>query len=171
MKELAQLIFRLRFRVDGVRADPALVSRLDPSLHTAQASAYWTGSVELADGSRDMFWLGIPLFDARYAVPPTYCAMDAGFPGASRKYICTVAGDRFWTGSTGDGAPREREVDLVPLLREALQTIQEQGGLQAARPETLRVTSFNLGWEIPGPYDARLEIFGLSLWAVPGKEH
>lgn len=167
--KLARLMFQLRFRVEGVRADPALTSGLDPSLHTAQASAYWTVSVAMADGSQDKFWFGIPLFDARYPVPPAYCAPDAGFPGATQKYIYTVAGDRFWAGSTGDGSPRETEIDLIPLLREALEAIQAQGSLREARPETLRLTSFNLGWEITGPYDARLELSGLSLRAVPGQ--
>ena len=164
--DLVRLVFRFRFRVDGARADPALAAGLDPSLHTAQATAYWTVSVESKDGSRDMFWFGIPLFDIRYAVPPGSCQVDAGFPGATEKFIYTVAGDRFWSGATGDGAWRETETDLLPLLGEALRAIQDRGALKEALPETLRLTSFNLGWELPGPYDARLEVSGLSLNAV-----
>ena len=165
--ELSRLMFRIRFRVTGVRPDPTLEAGLDPSLHTAQTTAYWTVSVASADGHRDMFWFGIPLFDARHIVPPAHCAVDTGFPGATEKYIYTVAGDRFWSGSTGDGAWREMETDLIPLLREALDAIQSRGSLRDARPETLRLTSFNLGWEMPGPYDAFLEVSRLSLRAVP----
>ncbi|HOQ89932.1 MAG TPA: hypothetical protein PLX03_07320 [Candidatus Hydrogenedentes bacterium] len=167
ISKLEQLTFSIRFRIPSVSADPDLADKLDPGLHTAQTTAYWTVEGAGDDGHKDMFWFGIPLFDVRYPVPPAYCSVDTGFPGATEKYIYTVAGDRLWSGATGDGAWRENTVDLIPLLKEALRAIQEKGAMTRVCPDSLRLTSFNLGWEITGPYNASLEISGLSLRARP----
>lgn len=139
--------------------------KLDPSLHTAQTTAYWTVH-NLTPGSpdfQDMIWFGIPLFDARYEVPGASFAIDAGQAAATGKYICVLDGKRFWKGATGDGQWRTLDTDLKPLLQEALDISRRHGVLQHTQFEDLGITTFNLGWEMPGPYDAALEVRGLSL--------
>jgi hypothetical protein len=165
--EVKGLPFTLEMRVPSCKLLPWAEGKLDPGLHTAQVSAYWTVH-NLTPGTpdyRDMIWFGIPLFDARYEVPPAYCGIDGGKEDASGKFICVLDGKRFWTGNTGDGAWRKIDVDLLPLLREALSIAQENGHLKQTRLEDLAITSFNLGWEVPGPYNAALELRGLSFKA------
>lgn len=161
LEKLAQLQFALGMRVAACKAlVPA--EKLDPGLHTAQVSAYWTVH-DLTPGRGDMIWFGIPIFDARYEVPPAHYAIDGGKADASGKFICVLDGKRFWQGPTGDGTWRDLDTDLLPLLREALEIAQRDGHLKEARFEDLAITSFNLGWEVPGPYDCAIEFRGLSM--------
>ncbi len=158
---------RLRFdmRVLRTKLAPNAQGKPDPSLHTAQASAYWTLH-NLSQGNpdfQDMIWFGIPIFDARYDVPGASFAIDAGQPAASGKYICVLDGKRFWKGATGDGQWRSLDTDLNALLREALEISRQHGVLQHTQFEDLALTTFNLGWEMPGPHNAALEIRGLGM--------
>ena len=154
--------FSLDMRVAFCKMTGEPAYKLDPGLHTAQVSAYWTVQ-DMVSSEHDMIWFGIPLFDARYDVPPAHYAIDGGKADASGKFICVLDGKRFWSGSTGDGAWRSLDLDLIPLLREALAIAQQQGHLKLAKFEDLAITSFNLGWEVPGPYDAAIEFRRLSL--------
>lgn len=155
---------QLEFRVDHCHVVPGMEPGLEPGLHTAQVSAYFTVH-NITAGSPDhkgMIWFGIPLFDARHAVPPGHQALDTA-PGGGGKFICTMAGKRFWQGNTGDGQWRALDADLAAFLREALQISQGHGHLKESRIEDLALTSFNLGWEVPGPYNAGIEIRRLGM--------
>ena len=165
LKDLSVLVFKMDARVPFCRPAAWSSGKLNPGLHTAQVSAFWTVH-NRTQGSPDcgeMIWFGIPFFDARHDIPPSHYALDTGKSDASGKFICLLDGKRFWTSATGDGAWHPLEVDLMPLLREALSLSQQHGYLKSTRFEDLVITSFNLGWEMPGPYDAALEVRGLSL--------
>ena len=158
-----KLDFRCSFRVD--HCTPATTEGLDPALHTAQVTAYWTlhnRNPESADHG-EMIWFGVPLFDARHAVPQGHQAIDQGNPFSSGKFICTVEGSRFYSGPTGDGRWHDLSCDLVPLVREALAAAQTKGHLAGTRFDDLHATSFNIGWEVPGPYNCAITLKGLSL--------
>lgn len=160
---LASLDFHLAFRVD--HCSSANVTALNPALHTAQVTAYWTvhnRNPESADHG-EMIWFGIPLFDARHEIPEGHSAVDQGSPFASGKFIHTVEGSRFYNGPTGDGSWHELTCNLVPLLEEALASAQEKGFMTGTRFQDLYATSFNIGWEVPGPYDCAITLKGLSL--------
>lgn len=162
LSEFTRLDFTLDTRVPFCKRAAEPADKFDPGLHTAQVSAYWTIH-DISPGRGDMIWFGIPIFDARYEVPPAHYAIDGGKADASGKFICVLDGKRFWMGNTGDGNWRLLKTDLVPLIKEALHIAQEQGHLPKAKLEDLALTSFNLGWELPGPYDAAIEFRGLSL--------
>ncbi len=166
MGDAARVPFTLEFRVPYCKAAPWAEGKLDPGRHTAQVSAYWTVHNRTADSPDhdEMIWFGIPLFDVRNEIPPPHSALDTAVPNG--KFICSIDSRRFFEGNTGDGEWRTLEVDLVPLLREALRISQEHGYMKETRLEDLALTSFNLGWEIPGPYDAAFEVRGLSLKTV-----
>lgn len=157
----ASLNFGLQFRVDGCKK--AAEAPLDPALHSAQVTAYWTlqnqGSDSLDKG--EMIWFGLPLFDARSDVPPGHQALDTAVENG--KFIFTLEGSRFFQGPTGDGQWHKVACDLVPFMQEALAASQAKGFLTNTRFEDLYVTSFNLGWEVPGPYDCEITIKNLSL--------
>jgi len=160
----AAMPFALSFRVPRCETAEWADGRLDPTLHTAHVTAFFTVHIQRNGAIQpgEMIWFGIPLFDARHPIPPGHQAIDAGAPDASGKFICTLEGARFWDSPTGDGEWHALSVDLKPLLAEALEISQEHGHLEGAAPEDLVLTSFNLGWEVPGPYDAVIEIRGLS---------
>jgi len=159
------LSFSMEARIPFCKAVPWSAGKLDAKLHTAQVSAFWTvhNSTKGNPDCGDMIWFGIPFFDARHEIPPAYCALDAGKADATGKFICMLDGKRFWQTPTGDGQWHKLNVDMTPLLKEAVTTAQQHGFLKSTGYEDLTIDSFNLGWEIPGPYDAAFEVRGLSM--------
>jgi len=161
-----QIRFTLDTRVPFCKAAPG---KLDPGLHTAQVSAYWTVH-NVTPGNpdeHDMIWFGIPIFDARYPIPPPNYAIDGGKADASGKFICLMDGKRFWKAPTGDGSWHHLDTELLGLIREGLVITQEHGHLKNTTMKDLAITSFNLGWELPGAYDAAIEFRGISMKAEP----
>jgi hypothetical protein len=164
-KDRKTLTFSMEARIPLCKPAPWSEGRRDPGLHTAQVSAFWTVH-NVTKGNPDcgdMIWFGIPVFDARHEIPPEYYALDTGKADATGKFICLLDGRRFWKHRTGDGSWQELDTDLLPLLREALTLAQQHGYLKNTAYEDLSIDSFNLGWEIPGPYDAAFEFRGLSM--------
>ena len=163
-----RLAFSMEARIPFCKVAPWSEGKRDPGLHTAQVSAFWTvhnvtrGNPDCGD----MIWFGIPFFDARHEIPPAYYAVDSGKADASGKFICMLDGERFWKGPTGDGAWQKVNTDMLLLLREALALAQERGHLKSTHFEDLAIDSFNMGWEMTGPYDAAFEVRGLSMKGV-----
>ena len=161
LADSAALPFTLDFRVESCKNGTE--SRLDPALHTAQITAYWTlhnrNTSSLDNG--EMIWFGIPLFDARHEVPLGHQDLDTAVENG--KFICTMEGSRFFEGPTGDGQWHKIACDLIPLVKEALAATQAKGFMTKTRFEDLYATSFNLGWEVPGPYDCEISLKNLSL--------
>jgi len=162
---LKRLAFAVEMRVPYCK--PLSGAAMNPSLHTAHVTAFWTVHNHRPDSPdfQDMIWFGIPFFDARQEIPGPHYALDSGKADASNKFICTLDGRRFWQGPTGDGRWRSLVTDLRQRLREGLAIAQDHGHLKNTSFEDLAITTFNLGWEIPGPYDAAIEFRGLSLKA------
>lgn len=160
---LDRLAFNLDFRVDYCRS--AVAEPLDPGLHTAHITAFWTLHNRNPESSdfKDMIWFGLPLFDARHPIPRGHQAVDRGKDDATGKFICTLEGSRFYTTPTGDGQWHTLDADLVPLIKEALAASQAKGFLVDTDVEDLQMTSFNLGWEVPGPYDCAITLRELRL--------
>lgn len=161
------LPFRVSFRVDRCGGPPD--GEADPGLHTAHITAFWTAhnANKESAGQGDMLWFGVPLFDARHPLPRGHQAEDAGQPLASHKFIYTVEGGRVQEGPVKLGEWRTISCDILPLLREALETAAARGFMKDSRFGDLRLTSFNLGWEVPGSYDCEITLKGLGLDAVP----
>lgn len=161
LSELASLAFKLDFRVDNCKS--AVDAPLDPALHTAHVTAYWTLHNRNASSpdNGQMIWFGVPLFDARHEIPPGHQAVDTAVENG--KFICTIEGSRFYDRPTGDGRWQKIDCDLIPLIKEALAASQAQSFLTNTKFEDLYVTSFNLGWEVPGPYNCEITLKNLSL--------
>ncbi len=155
--------FRLDFRVE--RCEVATEKTVDPGAHTGQITAFFTVHNKNAESSdfNDMIWFGLPMFDVRYDLPPGHQALDIGKDDATGKFICTLPGKDFYQGATGDGKWHALRGDLVSLLQDALTASQAKGFLTHTAFEDLQLTSFNLGWEVPGPYDCEITLKGLSL--------
>ena len=141
----------------------------DPGLHTAHLNAFWTvHNLNAESGDhRDMIWFGVPLFDVRHPIPPGHQALDAGQDDATGKFICSMPGDRFFSGPVEQGLWHSIDCDLLPLLTEALEASQSKGFLLHTRIGDLALTSFNLGWEVPGNYICAAHIRGLNLVGHP----
>lgn len=160
-----KIYFNIEFRITNCSCDPGLKDKLDPTLHTAQITAYWTvRNTNLnSNDFNEYFWLGIPLFDSRYPIPPEYINVDKGSAYTTNKLIAVVDGKRFYDHNTGDGDWKKLDVLLNPLFEEALNKCKAKNFLKDSNIEDFVLSSFNLGWEITGPYNAEIQIKHLSL--------
>jgi hypothetical protein len=157
--DLAQLRFGLSVRV------PRVVNRMtpdtyDPGLHAAQVTAYFTVQNRDVDSPDygSLVWFGVPVFDNRYEIPPAYYAEDSGHTGQTNQFIATMPGSAFWRRGVGDGRWHTCSADLVPFMHHAFAVAQERGYLPHTRLDQLRITTFNLGWELPGTFDVALHL-------------
>jgi hypothetical protein len=158
-----RLQLQLEFRIARCENNTGLT--LARNLHTAQITAFFAIHNRNKDSAdfNDMIWFGIPLFDARVPVPGGHQAVDGGKNDATGKFICTLKGSRFWQNPTGDGQWHKLDVNLIPLIKEALAALQAKGFLTDTKFDDLQASSFVRGWEVPGPYDCSATIRKLSL--------
>lgn len=159
----SSLAFTLKFRVDQCENTTDL--ELVRSRHSAQITAFFAirNTNPKSKDFRDMIWFGLPLFDARVDIPKGHQAIDGGKDDATGKFICTLKGDRFYNRPTGDGTWHTLQADLIPLIQEALALSQAKGFLKDTQFSDLQPSSFNLGWEVTGPYDCAITLKHLSL--------
>lgn len=169
MEGVIGLDFRVEFRVE--HCAPTVEEGLERGLHTAHINAFWTVHNRNPESPdyKDMIWFGVPLFDARYPIPPGHQALDIGKADATGKFICTIAGKEFYDEPVVLHRWHSLSCDLLPHLRNALAASQKHGYLKTTAFEDLEPTSFNLGWEVPGPYDCAIRLRGLDLVARRAK--
>jgi hypothetical protein len=163
LEQWDRLEFNLQFRVTQCEAAPDVPQ--DPGLHTAQVSAIWTVH-NINPGSpdyQDMIWFNLPVCDGRYEIPPPHYALDTGKDDASGKFICVMPGREFYDRDVKDGRWHRLHVNVIPYLEQALQISRERGFLTESRLEDLAMTTFNLGWEVTGAWNAGIDFKDLSL--------
>ncbi len=163
----SEINFEIKFRITNCTEDPNLASKIDSSLHTAQITAYWTiaNKNQSSKDYDDYFWFGIPLFDYRYPIPPKHFDKDKGAPSTTNKLIYVVEGKTLWDKPTGDKKEKHLTVSLSPLINNAIRDIKDKGFFTNSNASDFYITSFNLGWEITGPFDAEIEISRLNFTA------
>jgi len=161
-----EIRFHVKFSVE--QCTSTAVEPMDPGLHTAHITAFWTIHNQNPESKdfKDMIWFGLPLFDARYPIPRGHQAVDTGKGDASGKFICTLPGDRFYREPVEIGVWNTLACDLVPLLAEALEISRRKGFLTETTFSDLALTSFNLGWEVPGSYNCAIRLHSLSFTGI-----
>ncbi len=139
----------------------------DPALHTAQAPFYLhlrNANPASADYGSAL-WVGIPTFDYRYERLAD--AETVHWDKGTATYIYTVPPRSVW----GDISFHDRKVhavcrDILPAVKRALEAMRERGELTRSTADDMTVTGMNFGWEVPGTFDAALEVKGISLRAA-----
>ena len=157
--ELHSLTYTAALRLEYCRCH-ATPAQLDAGLHTAQVSHYFT----VADpATGDYFWFGIPYFDARWPSMPPQLQIDGGKPDCTQKMIACDAQTVYTHATAASGAWLLYQKDILPLMRDAMAAAQAKGVLTGSRFEEMKLTSTNLGFEMPGTYDAAIQLRSLSL--------
>jgi len=167
LDELAAIPFALSLRLLYC-TNHMSPDQYDPGLHAAQIQMFFIVkniSPDSPDHS-DFFWFGVPFFDNRHDIPPAYMAKDAGKDDATGKFIYTVAGRSVGVAPLRPGQWLTLDTDLLPFIRSGLQEAVKRGYLQDANPSHYAVANMNLGWEIPGTFDAAIQIRDLHVSAV-----
>jgi hypothetical protein len=134
-----------------------------PSRHAAQFLIYVTVANRnpKSPGYGQYYWFGIPVYDDRSRVAPSYQEQDFG---DTKMFIYTLASDVFAKESTHDGQWVTFASDLLPLMREGLKAGWKGGFLSGSRePADYRLTGIFIGWEVPGVFDVEVQLRDLSL--------
>ncbi|MGE5295255.1 MAG: hypothetical protein ACM3VT_10545 [Solirubrobacterales bacterium] len=167
LDELSQIHFSIGVRllhcVSRMAAD-----QYDPGLHAAQFQMFFiVKNIGQDSPDRDnYFWFGVAFFDNRHDVPPAYMAKDIGKGDATGKFIYTVDGKAVGVTPLKTGQWCTLDADLLPFIKSGLQEAVKRGYLKDADPHHYAVANMNLGWEIPGTFDAAAQIRDLRISAI-----
>lgn len=143
----------------------------DPGLHCAQSNIYFVIRNINPDSPdyNDYIWFGIPVFDSRHEIVPAYQALD-GDPNVlgTGKLIDTLGGAQAYEKIYAGQNPRSGDwchgqLDLAAEALEALDAAKKFGFMPQTTLDDLAVVHINFGWEMPGIFDASLEIKNLKL--------
>jgi hypothetical protein len=140
----------------------------NPSLHAAQFQMFLVVS-NINKNSKDFgnyFWFGVPFYDSRYDIPPSHKAKDGGKADATGKFIYTIAGENVTSKPLKENQWAEIDIDLLPYIKAGLQEAVKRGYLTDSNPGDYAVVGMNMGWELPGTFDASIQIRDLALTAV-----
>jgi hypothetical protein len=109
-------------------------------------------------------WFGVPMYDDRERWPKKYQAPDTG----TGMFIFTPAAAAFARKSLQEGEWVRFNADLLPLMREGLQTAWEHGFLTESKDwADYHISGMNWGWEAPGIFDVSAALRGLSVRVTP----
>lgn len=148
--------------------DHMAAANYNPGLHAAQFQMFLIvkNVNPQAKDYGNYFWFGVPFFDSRHDSPPAYMAKDAGKSDATGKFIYTVAAQSVGVGPLKDGQWTNVEADLLPHVKRGLAEAAARGYLQAGDERDYAVVNMNLGWEIPGTFDAAMQVRDLAISAL-----
>jgi hypothetical protein len=161
--ELRELALRIDVRL--LRSELHRTDDYTTVLHAAQFQLFLTVQNRNRDsaGFGKFLWFGVPFYDDRYRHPPGHVAQDTA---GSEMFIYTPPAKDFFDGSAHDMGWIGVEQDLVPLIRAALAAAWHRGYLTESRKlGDYRITSVNLGWEVPGILDVAMQVRNLRLVA------
>jgi hypothetical protein len=164
LDELAEIRFSLDLRL--LRFENRMAAdQYDPGLHAAQFQMFFiVKNISQDSPDRDnFFWFGVAFFDNRHDVPPAYMAKDIGKGDATGKFIYTVDGKAVGVAPLKTGQWCTLDVDLLPFIKSGLQEAVKRGYLKDADLHHYAVANMNLGWEIPGAFDAAVQIRDLRI--------
>lgn len=148
---------------------------LDEGINAAQFQWFitLTDTDEASASYGQSMWFGFSMFDTRALdkTPSGMAAIDGGkedstglfiymFSLAERNNAIEIAD----TPTAQIGVKKHIKVDILPILATALNTAGKRGMLTGASLDNLRIGSTNIGWELPGNYDAEVEIYGLNMY-------
>ena len=134
-----------------------------PDRHAAQFQIFFTvqNRNRQSPGHGDLLWFGVPIYDNRDRFPKEFKAQDFG---GTAKFIFTPGGNTYTEASAHDGKWIVIEKDLLPLMREALETAWARGFLKGSRDfADYHISGMNMGWELPGTFDVAMQVRNLSL--------
>ncbi len=141
-------------------------SDFDETLHTAQAPfyLYLRNTAPASPDFGEALWVGVPTFDYRYErlADTETVHWDKG----TSTYIYTIPPRSVWGDiSFHDRMEHCADIDLLPLVVRAFEAMRERGCFASSTLDDMTITGMNFGWEVPGTFDAALEVKGISLAA------
>lgn len=159
--------FRVRARLLHCKSGMA-TNEFDAGLHAAQFQMFFIVK-NIRPGSADQgnyYWFGVPFFDSRHDVPPAFMATDGGKKDATGKFIYTLEGGTLGEAPLKSGQWVTLDADLLPHILKGLREAESRGYFKNSNPHDYAVVNMNMGWEIPGTFDAAVQVQDLEISAV-----
>jgi len=156
--------FHIEYRL--LKSQPFHTPGWDEQRHAAQFLLYITIQNRI---NHDYLWFGVPMYDARYELPKRHTAPDrsSAKKQGTGKFIFSPGGEAYAAKPAKDGEWVTIDCDLIPLMREGLESAWTAGYLlDSRRPDDYQLGGMNMGWEVTGPLDVAMQVRGLSLAAV-----
>lgn len=167
LDKLAGLDFTLKIKL--LYSEHKMIKETyDPTLHAAQFQIFLVVK-NINRQSKDYenyYWFGVPFYDSRYDIPPSYKAKDTGKADATGKFIYTIAGEQVNTERLKPNEWAEINTDLLPYIKAGLKEAIERGYLKSSNPGDYAVAGMNMGWELPGTLDASIQIRDFEVLTV-----
>jgi len=172
ISELESVVVTLSNRL--IMFEDHMGSAFNPNVHAAQFLMYF--SIKNNDSNspdyNKFIWFGFPMFDNRYEWINPSSMFDKGTQalmvgiGNRVLYESNNKNNCWKNGKINAGLNTEWssfKLDVLPLIKNALNTAHKDGYLKNTSLEQLVIAGMNLGWEIPGTYDASMEMKDFSI--------
>jgi len=139
-----------------------------PELHAAQFQMFLVvkNVNEQSRDHGDYYWFGVPFYDSRHDIPPSHKAKDGGKTDATGKFIYTVAGEYVNAKHLKEDKWAEIDADLLPYIKAGLEEAVKRGHLAGSNLGDYGIMGMNMGWELPGTFDASMQIRDLGIMAI-----
>ena len=120
-----------------------------------------------SQGYDKYIWFGIGFFDNRTEWGKEGSMLDKGtgslMVSIGTELLYKKANNNYcWKNGKVNADPNGQwssfTIDLLPRIEAALLIAQHQGYLKNTRLDQLYITGMNMRWEIPGTYDATMEV-------------
>ena len=147
----------------------------DPEVHAAQFLLYLTihNANRSSKGFGEMIWFGVNFFDNRHE----WSEYNAMFDVGTQCLMVSIGnrpvypgGKSFFEGGRiifGEDSPEYPfEIEALPMIKNAYYTAREEGYFQNTEIDDLCVSGMNLGWEMPGTYNASMKMRDFDISVV-----
>ena len=167
--DMEEVIFTLDFQVSEV--ENLTGEGYTPDLHTAQIT--WFVSIACVNPMSAFYnqyiWFGLPVYDFRSEALTTSKSahFDGGKEDATGMLIYSAPQNAYLDELPAVGERVRFSADLYPYMKRAFARAQEEGQFTDCTLADMRLINTNLGWEMPGTFDATFEIFDLSVKYKP----
>jgi hypothetical protein len=86
------------------------------------------------------------------------------------KFIYTIGNKTYLTKKVEVGQRQKIQYDILPEVQKALDTAHQKGFIVHSTVQDMVFDGMNIGWEIPGVYDAGMTFHQLSVEVIKKEE-
>lgn len=167
LSEMESLTLSIDFVLE--QADNMTGDDYNSGLHAAQFQWYITiqNVNPESEDYGDMIWFGLQFYDNRTQWPAHSISVDGGKEDASGKAIYVVDSKKYLSAPVWVGDRTVVEYDILDDVQLALEESRAFTGVEVfhhTELSDLKITTMNLGWELPGTFDVAVSIdhFGIE---------
>jgi hypothetical protein len=143
------------------------VGTTNPALHGA--SFLWYLTIQNRNSTSPEYgkyiWFGLILHDNRYDFAPYYASVDGGKVNNTGAFIYHPDMEPIMSsqGKAQIGKVFNVDIDVLPIIKQAFTTAQQNNFLKQSIWDDLYIGSTNIGWEVTGTYDVSVEIYNFNV--------